>query len=205
MDVRPMKYFLCGFLVGILAVGAFGFLIVYTKKINLFEKEKIKKVKKEKIKKSNNLLPPPLPDEIYGYYVKVFPNEIFNYYVKDFKERCKDWKSEERECYPFKKENLKFKHYDLNDDGEYELIIVVEHMLFCGSCGCEWDIWQLKKKKWQMISNDLACGSNGAIIVLNKKRNGYRVIRVRQAEWKELKDEYYYYDQKRGMYKSTNS
>ena len=62
--------------------------------------------------------------------------------------------------------------YDLNDDGNLELIVVVDNSMFCGSVGCHPDIFEKQGGLWTNIGTVSAHG----LLVMREKVCGYRSL-----------------------------
>ena len=79
----------------------------------------------------------------------------------------------------FSKENFFAVYFDLNDDGEEEIIGFANTTFFCGTAGCGLDILQKDKNGYKDISYLMSIQPAIPILLIsNKKTNRYRNIKL---------------------------
>lgn len=93
--------------------------------------------------------------------------EFINRFIAKEKER--DWLPESYS----RERSVYIGRYDLNDDGNLELIVVVDNSMFCGSVGCHPDIFEKRGGLWRDIGGLSAHG----ILVMHESVCGYRSLR----------------------------
>jgi hypothetical protein len=70
-------------------------------------------------------------------------NEITTYYEDDFKSIARIPGNRNPKIYVL--------HYDVDGDGEDELLITIGHSTFCGTGGCVVDIFKRTSKGWKLL------------------------------------------------------
>ncbi len=70
--------------------------------------------------------------------------------------------------------DIRILYHDLNDDGQDEMLIYFRAGYYCGTAGCEVDIWQKKSNQWVNIGE--VTTMDKGILIYSRKTNGFHVI-----------------------------
>lgn len=105
---------------------------------------------------------------------------FYNYYLKDAVEE-----------HPLKKDEIGIFLYDLDNDGNKEVLVYLQNLGFCGVKGCSFEIFKLPykfKNNSKQEYKNLATNRGGVlpedIKILDNFTLGYRDIEIAGSVWK---------------------